>query len=111
MALSDMFKKWLTLFPKRSLGGRLIRNPSTRILSPTTANALGFPRVTAHINAFNSWKVKDKGRRKQSISLQMRLSRHLRYALSAELRALWAPFGGIASQLNHIGVLLTLGAL
>ena len=41
----------------------------------------------------------------------MRLRRHIRVILSAELCSLWTAFGGIAAQFNHIAVLLSLATL
>ena len=69
------------------------------------------PRITAHITAFNSWKTKAKGAKKYAISLQMWLRHHMRFIMSAGLCSLWAPFGGIAAQFNHIAVLLSLATL
>ena len=70
-----------------------------------------FPRVTARVNAFNNWRNKTKGAKKQAISPQQWLHHHLRFALTAELCELWTPFGGIAAQFNHISALLSLATL
>ena len=69
------------------------------------------PRITAHVNAYNTWKTKAKGTKKQAISLQQWLHRHIRFVITAEMCSLWTPFGGLAAQFNHIAVLLTLATL
>ena len=69
------------------------------------------PRITAHITAYHTWKNKTTGSKKQAISLQMRLHHHMRFIMTAEMCSLWTPFGGIAAQLNHIAVLLSLETL
>ena len=38
----------------------------------------------------------------------MWLHHHIRFIVSAEMCSLWTPFGGIAAQLNHLTVILTL---
>ena len=69
------------------------------------------PRITAHINACNAWKVKARGTKKHAISLQMWLHHHIRFVMTAELCSLWQPFGGVAAQFNHIAVLMSLATL
>ena len=67
--------------------------------------------MAAHAGALNLWKTETRGAKKQAISLQQCLHRHLRFVLTAELCDLRAPFGGIAAQFNHIAVLLSLATL
>ena len=69
------------------------------------------PRNAPHVNAFHAWKNKSKGVRKNAISFQQWLHHHMRFVFSAEVCSLWTPFGGIAAQLNHITVLLSLATL
>ena len=69
------------------------------------------PRTASHVNAFHMWKNKAKGARKNAISFQQWLHRHMRFVFSAEICSLWSPFGGFAAQMNHIAVLLSLATL
>ena len=69
------------------------------------------PRINAHINTYHTWKNKTTGSKKQAILLQMRLHRHVRFIITAEMCSLWTPFGGIAAHLNHVAVLLSLSTL
>ena len=41
----------------------------------------------------------------------MWLHHHYRFVIAAEMCHAWTPFGGIAAQLNHIAVLLSLATL
>ena len=67
------------------------------------------PRITAHTNALTAWKSKNVGGvRKKAISFQMWMHHHLRFVFAAEMCNAWTPFGGLATQLNHIAVLLSL---
>ena len=69
------------------------------------------PRQTAHVQALATWKAKNRGSRKQSIAFQMWLHHHYRFVFAAEMCHAWKPFGGIAAQLNHIAVILSLATL
>ena len=69
------------------------------------------PRITAHVNALAAWKSKGQGVRKKAISFQMWMHHHHRFVIAADMCNAWAPFGGLAAQLNHIAVLLSLASL
>ena len=69
------------------------------------------PRITAHANALTAWKTKNNGSRKKAIAFQMRMHRHYRFIFAAEIVGAWTPFGGLAAQLNHVAVLLSLASL
>ena len=69
------------------------------------------PRINAHTNALTAWKSKAQGVRKKAISFQMWMHHHYRFVFAAEMCNAWSPFGGLAAQLNHIAVLLSLASL
>ena len=69
------------------------------------------PRINAHSNALATWKTKNNGARKKAIAFQMRMHHHYRFVFAAEMDNAWTHFGGLAAQLNHISVLLSLASL
>ena len=80
-------------------------------IAPNLSDRPWLPRLSAHVNALAAWKAKNRGSRKQSISFQMWLRHHMRFIFADEMCNAWAPFGGLASQLNHVAVLLSLATL
>ena len=67
------------------------------------------PRPTAHVNALMAWKAENRGTRKQGIAFQMWMRRHYRLVFAAKMCNDWATlWGGLAAQLNHIAVFLSI---
>ena len=85
--------------------------PFAPYVIPSLTEHPWLPRSAPHINALSSWKAKNRGSRKQPIAFQMWLHHHYRFVFAAELCNAWAPFGGLAAQLNHIAVILSLATL
>ena len=72
------------------------------------------PFYPAHAKAMDTWKVPNGPRKKPSpndLSCQAWTFYNLRCLLAGNLEGAWAPYGGIAAQMAHIGLILNMAVV
>ena len=71
------------------------------------------PDTIEHAGAFQGWKQRSRQskNKNQFMSVQLWMFAHLRFIIAAQLCGAWDKFGGLSSQLNHLGHVLNLSVL
>ena len=72
------------------------------------------PFYPAHAKALEGWRTLNSSHKKPpplDLSFQAWSFYNLRFLLAGDLAGAWAPFGGIAAQLSHLGLLLNMSVV
>ena len=85
--------------------------PHKPYISPEYTARPWLPIMSMRTSALAKWRARvSRVPAKREISPQMRMRRHFRFIIDADLRRAWDPFGGLAAQLSHVEVILSLAS-
>ena len=91
--------------------GKLLSPPVFPYVVPDLSKKPWAIQEPAHTAALESWQKLQKSHKRpgtQEVSINQWFIYNLRYILAGDLAGAWDPFGGLAAQLNHIGIVLDL---
>ena len=91
--------------------GKLLSPPVFPYVVPDLSKKPWAVQEPAHTSALESWQKLQQSHKRpgtQDLSINQWFLYNLRYVLAGDLAGAWSPFGGLAAQMNHIGIVLDL---
>ena len=91
--------------------GELLTPPVFPYVVPDLSRKPWAIQEPAHVLALQNWQKLQKPHKRpgaQDVSINQWFLYNLRYILAGDLAGAWSPFGGLAAQMSHIGIVLDL---